>query len=306
MQEQRIHDIEEVLQYLQQSDKFGSGISCFALDYDQMKRTPMLPSYTKSDQYIYILSGTAEAVVNFKSYEVKEGDLIMLSIAHLFHMCKFSKDFKAVYLFVSQEFQKEIASTDRIMRSTVSVQRQVSPVISVPVELRDSVTGSLRHINRKIRDTGHSFQKAAILNALVGFFIETANLVEKVSPCDNGNDHVHRNDVIFKSFIELAITHFKKEHWTPFYAEKLNITPQYLTSIVKELSGETVVQFIGDLLYSEAKLQLNNPDTSILQIACDLYFSDASAFVKFFKKKAGITPKDYRSRASFQSMAFNI
>lgn len=106
MQEQRIHDIEEVLQYLQQSDKFGSGISCFALDYDQMKRTPMLPSYTKSDQYIYILSGTAEAVINFKSYEVKEGDLIICPL-HTCSICASSARISKRYICSSPRNSKK-------------------------------------------------------------------------------------------------------------------------------------------------------------------------------------------------------
>lgn len=60
------------------------------------------------------------------------------------------------------------------------------------------------------------------------------------------------------------------------------------------MTGQTVSDLIFQLIFSEAKLLLQSPAASIQQIAEQLHFSDQSAFGKFFKRKGGISPAEYR------------
>ena len=85
---------------------------------------------------------------------------------------------------------------------------------------------------------------------------------------------------------------YRREHLVPFYADQLNITTQYLSSVIKSLTGRTPSQFIFERLYCEARALLDHPDLSIKEIAELLHFSDQSAF----KKRYGQSPVDYRKR----------
>jgi AraC-like DNA-binding protein len=78
------------------------------------------------------------------------------------------------------------------------------------------------------------------------------------------------------------------------YAEQLSITPKYLTETVKEITGKTAGEIIDDFVLLEAKLLLDNPALSIAEIADELHFSDQSFFGKYFKRHAGVSPKEYR------------
>lgn len=89
--------------------------------------------------------------------------------------------------------------------------------------------------------------------------------------------------------------HYKTEHSVPFYARQMNITPQYLTSIIKAQTGRTVNNFICEMLYSEARNLLALSEFSIQQIATELHFSDQASFSKFFKRWAGISPLEFRN-----------
>lgn len=103
-----------------------------------------------------------------------------------------------------------------------------------------------------------------------------------------------RNQELFKSFMQLLNTYGKQEHKIPFYAEQLNITPNYLNSIVRKVSGETMNHWIDLLLVSEAKAALAYSTMTVQQISDALSFSTVAFFCKFFKKQTGMTPMEYR------------
>lgn len=103
-----------------------------------------------------------------------------------------------------------------------------------------------------------------------------------------------RNQELFKSFMQLLNTYGKQEHKIPFYAGQLHITPNYLNSIVKKVSGETMNHWIVLLLVSEAKAALAYSTMSVQQISDALSFSTVAFFCKFFKKHTGMTPVEYR------------
>ncbi|WP_373283838.1 helix-turn-helix domain-containing protein [Pontibacter amylolyticus] len=66
--------------------------------------------------------------------------------------------------------------------------------------------------------------------------------------------------------------------------------------MVKRLTGQMVADFIFQMIYSEARLLLQQPKLSVKQIADSLNFSDQSAFGKFFKRKSGVSPRQFRKK----------
>lgn len=72
------------------------------------------------------------------------------------------------------------------------------------------------------------------------------------------------------------------------------MSPHYLTLIVKHVTGQSASDFIFEMLYSEARNLLTHSKLSIQEIASKLNFSDQSSFGKFFKRKAGVSPFDFR------------
>ncbi|MBQ0124195.1 MAG: AraC family transcriptional regulator, partial [Bacteroidales bacterium] len=79
------------------------------------------------------------------------------------------------------------------------------------------------------------------------------------------------------------------------YADKLLLTPKYLSKFIKEVSGRTAPEWIDSFIILDAKNLLKYSDMSIKEIAYDMHFSSVPAFYKFFQKKTGMTPAAYRS-----------
>ena len=105
---------------------------------------------------------------------------------------------------------------------------------------------------------------------------------------------ISRKEELLEKFLKLLFENFKEKHIVTFYAEKLFITPQYLSLILKDLTGKSANKWIDDVLIVESKIRLKAPDATVQQVADDLCFSDQSTFGKFFKKHIGISPMEYR------------
>ena len=81
-----------------------------------------------------------------------------------------------------------------------------------------------------------------------------------------------------------------------YYANELNITKGHLADVVKEKSGKTTMEWINERTTLLAQAMLASSNEMIESIGEKLYISDASQFVKFFKKQTGETPNEYRKR----------
>ena len=106
---------------------------------------------------------------------------------------------------------------------------------------------------------------------------------------------ISRSSLLCNQFTQLLTQHIEEEHEVLFYADKLNITPHYLTKITHKYIGFAANKVIANELITQASLLLRNPDYTLQQIADRLHFCDQSSFGKFFKKHTGKTPATYRA-----------
>lgn len=79
-----------------------------------------------------------------------------------------------------------------------------------------------------------------------------------------------------------------------YIADKLNISPKYLSSTLKQLTGLTAQQHIHSKLLEKAKEKLSTSDLSVSEIAFALGFEHSQSFSKFFKIKTQLSPIEFR------------
>lgn len=78
-------------------------------------------------------------------------------------------------------------------------------------------------------------------------------------------------------------------------AHSLNLTPDYLSSMLKSLTGQTTQQHIHNKLIEKAKVKLSTTKLSVSEIAYDLGFEHPQSFSKLFKSKTKQTPLQFRT-----------
>jgi len=99
---------------------------------------------------------------------------------------------------------------------------------------------------------------------------------------------------VFDRFIQLVTEHHDCERGMAFYADKLCLTPKYLSKLIKEASGRSAPDWIDAFVILEAKNLLKYSDVPIKEIVFKLHFPNQSVFYKFFKTHTGMTPSEYR------------
>ena len=104
-----------------------------------------------------------------------------------------------------------------------------------------------------------------------------------------------RKEVLFHSFVEL-LNGVSGKHELPFYAERLNISPHYLSRLTAEVSGIAASDWINRAVILQAKLLLRDKQLTIEQIAEELNISTLPYFCRLFKRETGVTPTEYRKR----------
>lgn len=110
------------------------------------------------------------------------------------------------------------------------------------------------------------------------------------------NPDMKRSDSIMKELSSLLTQNIRQETSVGFYAEKLCISKQYLSLIVKEKTRVTLGTVIASMRVEEASRLLRDPGLTLQQIAEMMSFSDQSSFGKFFRKHTGISPLKYRQK----------
>jgi AraC family transcriptional activator of pobA len=80
-----------------------------------------------------------------------------------------------------------------------------------------------------------------------------------------------------------------------FLAQELHVSPDYLTGLLKTLTGLTAQQHIHEKVIEQAKLQLSTTSLSVCEIAYQLGFEHSQSFSKLFKAKTNLSPLAFRA-----------
>jgi AraC-like DNA-binding protein len=98
--------------------------------------------------------------------------------------------------------------------------------------------------------------------------------------------------------MDLVSKYFKTEREVGFYADKLCVSSKYLSTLLKQETGMTALDWIERHVVLYAKSCLLSTSMTVQQISDELDFPSQSVFGKYFKRVEGISPKAYRQSLS--------
>ena len=260
---------------------------------DQDVQDHTMPMRLDALLMVLVLEGSSEIALDYVPYTIGANSFTIIMPTHTIQLNKVSKGFKGKLLVISREFLDECNTAKRSPSMANYMQLRKNPCTTFEHQETELVNNYIELLRSKIKNRTHFYQKEVMQNAFVGFLLEIANIFMGkkdglLMPA------LSRKEELFEQFLQLLFEHCKEQHVVTFYAEKLFITPQYLSLILKELTGKSANKWIDDALIVEAKILLKAPQATVQQVADMLHFSDQSTFGKFFKKHMGISPMEYR------------
>lgn len=274
------------------SDIFGGSVAYFSSKEGGERDLRAFTNSISCHELHLIRAGRASITANGKRIELHEGDLMLM---HPFQSvdCSFPDDTETEGLLLEDGFYQQLMQLDGGDAPVPPKSNEGPCVYHLNTAQVTELSGIFQQIRRTIRYV-HIY-KVEMLQSLVHvcllFISELPYDRRLIAP-----DLRHKQDIL-KIFFFLARKHFRQHRQIGFYADKLNITTTYLSRVVRELTGNTINNYLNNLAFEEACNLLRSTDMTIGEIAFSLAFSDQSAFTNFFKAHAGCTPKAYQKTA---------
>jgi len=257
-------------------------------------RTNQTHGYMAAYTFTLVLDGWLRLVYNGEELTLQPGDLYMYSPGLSVTIVSASDNYHGICLLADEDVTIESPIVhDLVHIAYTPVVQLHQPKIALP----SSDAQKLADKMFEIRDYLHSdhIYKTEILRMLYAIFLlDLQNVQDKVISRRIVSQRV---EDIFINFIRLLPHHFAEHHDIAFYAQQLNITPVYLSRIVRQVTGRTVIDYVNQFLVMEASFLLRTSQLSIMQIAEQLHFADQASFSKFFSRMKGRSPRAYREAA---------
>lgn len=290
-------EIGEVIEELGVTDCYQEDL--LFLEYDKAlvkSRGEVLFSHARLNALalFLVLEGEADLTVDHMPYKLIKGSFLTLMPSHTLRMIHVDEDFRGYLIAVSSSFMNDYGlfrQKNTSMLRYVEIRKNPCAVFE-PSET-EVVYDQMLLVRSKIRQKDHYFYKEIMQNALAGLMLELGNIFSAKKEF-TASPALSRKEDLLEQFLKLLFENCREQHGVAYYAERLFITPQYLSLILKTLTGKSANKWIDDALIMEARVLLKAPQATVQQVADLLHFSDQSTFGKFFKKHMGVSPMEYR------------
>lgn len=255
------------------------------------------PRRPKYHLVIIVLKGTIRLIVNGEQFEFGPGTYINLPTWTDIYEIEYGEGFHAMATATDKTIVEDIFRNrnpfpaDFRFRIDHGIGGHTMDANDIEV-LRKDINNMIDALSNR----NHHFAEELNYAYFYILLTDMADMVWKRYGKDEPSHHseLKHSDGILKEFGELLLKHVQTETSVGFYAEKLCISKQYLSLIVKEKMMVTIGTIIASMRVEIASRLLRNPKYTIQQIAGMMSFSDQSAFGKFFKKHTGVSPLKYR------------
>ncbi len=165
-------------------------------------------------------------------------------------------------------------------------------------KLINSMSEFIALIRNEIHSPESQFSKEVVSGLLTTLLYKVCDIIYNyISKLPESNNTVRdRTENYFRRFMQLLGEHYRRERSVSFYARQLCITPKYLTTLIKRISGQSVSEWIDSYVILEAKTLLKHSHMSIQEIAYYLNFPNQSFFGSYFKRNTGMSPTQYKEQ----------
>lgn len=224
--------------------------------------------------------------------KVKPGQLLIIPAGKLVQPMMISTDIEANALLLTNKMLKSVLGNQIFIWNKAMYMKEIYIV---------KETGWLEGITEYTQQLFQNNKEPKLYNEIVFTFLRMLMLLL----CEDlmRNDNMSRVDdsstlhdkELFNKFLQELSEQEQKRQKVAFYADRLNITPKYLSTISKRVSGKNPMRWITESVMEDCYRLLTSTDLSVKEISNRLGFPNSSFFGQYFRTEAGVTPMEYRT-----------
>ena len=245
---------------------------------------------------LYCVKGRIRLNVNLTEYQIDEGMIFMNVPGNIIRVNEIldvpKEEVRYVCVAMSKAFLQGMQlDANKIFNEGMSMLE--NPSVRLTEKELQMVRSGLEILTRMVSSDAE-YKREALLSLLSSMFYMLMSVWKKRGePTDQTQST--RSKLIFDQFIKLVSEYHTQYRNVGFYADKLCLTPKYLSKLIKNATGRSAPEWIDQYVILEAKNLLKYSGETIKEIVFKLNFPNQSVFYKFFKARTGMTPTEYRN-----------
>lgn len=256
------------------------------------------PCHIDAVVFVICKGGEARFSVNMQEMAATKGTLLINLPENIIRLESVSPDFKGHILIASLDYLKNIhIDLKEVFPFYVTVRNKGNFLLKVS-ELK--LLAKFYDLIQDTCDMPYSTRKEDVLGGLIAALIY--RICDLLGRMNIENEIPTKSkEYYFYKFTELVAQNYRQHRNISFYSDALCLSRKYMSSMIKDITGNTASQWIENYVVLEAKALLKFSDKSVAEIAYYLNFANPSFFGKYFKKYTGLTPGQYRSNPTVPS-----
>jgi len=272
----------------------SNGFYIFDTDAQEMDLSYLSPYRSDHNSIHLITDGEVNVKINLLPYKLRKNNMVLFTSNTIRHFETVTPNCRATNLLFSNDYLFESGIPSKTAGAFDYLSGIIEPVLTLREYQRDLILAQLAALRLKTEQVSKntSYTEDILRHLFSALILEIGALYQKEEKpyVVSGT----RKESVAHQFLKLVVQRFKEEKSVQAYADMLNITPKYLSTATRELTGKTAGDLIDEMLILEAKVLLSTSGMPIAHIAEFLNFSDQFVFSKFFKKHAGLNPSTFR------------
>lgn len=269
--------------------RIGTDVILVKEGFNNLKNKPFKTDVTTC---IIYLRGSVRFRINMREFVAKAPCMIIMPYNAIIETIEASDDLLTRTLVMSREFTDSLFATQTNI-SHLYIDITSNPIIDLSGE-EDALITYYSMLKNLICRSRSPHRLEAVKHLTLALFYSYTGQKHSENSTSSSGGKRERKDEIYEQFVELLQQNYKRERGVEFYADKMCLTPKYLSKSVKDATGKSAAGWIDEYVITESKALLYSTDLTIQQISDSLGFESQSLFGKYFKRVVGISPRDYR------------
>lgn len=268
---------------------YSIGNDFFMIDNPVIISTFDYPFKVNMSAIAICTKGYTTGHINLKRYVSQAPCITVLLQGQILQYEEISEDFSGFFIVMSEQFSNNLLTNmqERLSLNFAFANNPCLPLNKLQLESMLDYYNLLKK-TRRVDDL--PVRREMVKHLTLAFYYALTYQSHILS----GAEQQSKQSVLFDRFMNLVQENFREQRDIGFYADKLSLTPKYLSKVIKDNSGALAGEWIDNHVALEAKALLKSTNMTVQQISEELNFPSQSFFGKYFKRIVGVSPKEYR------------
>ena len=241
--------------------------------------------------HLLCTAGEGSFVFNERCYHIVKNDLVVIPMPDRVKNLAAHADLQVEWFAADYKFlQSLLPSNNYSIGGSISLNQ--NPVIALTDKQAAHILADFHRLRTRLEERHLMFYRELMGSLCLTMMYD---IFEAHAQRDATENHTDRTGYIVKQLMALLATGISQtEREVRYYAERLTVSPKYLSATIKRVTGHSVTSYIDRYTIPILKSHLNDERLSLTQIAELMNFTTLSYFSRYCTKHLGQSPSEYR------------